>query len=42
VAEADAWRTRTTTRRTARIRAAEPTTDGGTLITTVTAPRRRL
>jgi len=41
VAEADAWRTRTTTRHTARIRAAEPTADGGTVVTTVRVPRRR-
>lgn len=41
VAEAEPWRTRASTRGGSRIRAAESTTDGGTTVTTVTAPRRR-
>jgi hypothetical protein len=41
VTEADAWRTRDRTRRSDRVRAAEPAADGGTVITTVTIPRRR-
>lgn len=39
VAEAEPWRTRATTRRGSRIRAAEPAADGRTTITTVTVPR---
>ena len=40
VAEVAPWRSRTKTRRGARIRAAEPTADGGTAVTTVMVPRR--